>query len=112
MDHFLSDLLPEGYRLEEYKRNSAGSVSILCTNSLDEYIIFCISPYTGTFHVDTEDLTAENIKLSKCEALLTNKGWYQLTWVDEANGKLLQLEATALSREEIIALAEKIEKNR
>lgn len=112
MDHFLSELLPEGYRLEEYKRNSTGSVSILCTNSLDEYIIFCISPYTGTFHVDTEDVTVENIKLSKCEALLTNKGWYQLTWVDDTNGKLLQLEATALSREEIIALAEKIEKNR
>lgn len=112
MDHFLSELLPEGYRLEEYKRNSTGGLLIVYANAEEDMVVLYIESYKGTLHVDTENAASETLSVLGCKAILISKDGYQIIWFNEQEGQMLQLDATALSREEIIALAEKIEKNR
>ena len=111
-DAILEGLLPADYCLETYDQNSAGGISIMYVNPLGEYIILCVDPYAGTLHVDTEDAVAEYTTISGCEAVLINKDGFQLVWLNVESGQLSRLEATALSREEIINLAENIERKR
>lgn len=112
VDAILEGLLPADYYLETYDQNSAGGISIMYVNPLGEYIILCVDPYAGTLHVDTEDAVAEYMTISGCEAVLINKDGFQLVWLNAGKEQLSRLEATALSREEIVNLAENIEKKR
>lgn len=50
------------------------------------------------------------LRILSHEALLIEKDGYQLVWFDEDTSRLYQLSASALTREEVIALAKNIEK--
>ena len=52
----------------------------------------------------------EKVQILSHDGFLIEKDSYQLVWLDSDEGKLFQLTASAMSREEIIALAENIEK--
>lgn len=81
-------------------------------NDANDYIILVSESSEGTLHVDTENAASGTLSILGCEAILINKDGYQLVWLNEQHGQLLQIDATALSREEIITLAEEVEKMR
>lgn len=111
LDAVLADALP-GYRQENFLQTSTGSFTIVYANAEGDTVILLIAPDQSTLHIDTEQSTAESLTILGCEAVLVVKDGCQLVWFHEERGELLQLDATALSREEIIALAERIEGSR
>lgn len=106
------DFFPEGYDLTYCEKPSTGGFLLMYENDANDYIILVSESSEGTLHVDTENAASETLSILGCEAILINKDGYQLVWLNEQHGQLLQIDATALSREEIITLAEEVEKMR
>lgn len=105
----LEGLVPADYELEVFDSADTGDIAIIYVNPQDERIAFFAMPNTSTLQVDTEDAVVENTSVAGCEALLIDKNGYVLVWFSSASNQVRRLDARALSREEILALAEKIE---
>ena len=108
----LAGLLPEGYMLVIHRENSTGGVFVKYENESGEYILFSENCGINILDVDNEDAITEHTTLLSCPAVFIEKNEYQLAWANQEAERLCRLEASALSREQIIALAENIEKNR
>ncbi len=106
------DFFPESYDFKYCENTSSGGFLLVYENDANDYIILTVEPSEGTIHVDVENAVSETLSVVGCNAILINKDGYQLVWLNEKTGERLQLDATALSRGEIITLAEKIEKMR
>lgn len=113
-DNPLEGFLPGDYTKVLHRRSSSGSWATLYEDSSGERICLYIDPYFyGSLHVDTEGATIpEKIQIASYEAILTEKNGYQLVWLNTDINLFYHLEASDLSREEIISLAENIEKSR
>lgn len=107
----LEGLLPAEYELELCDIASSENTLVEYINEQGNYIIFFSGPSTGTLHADNEDAITEHISISNREAILICKNGYKLIWSNSDGSKLYQLETDALTREEIIAIAEKIKEN-
>lgn len=105
----LAGLLPEEYEAEMHESNTLGNHIFVYRNDAGDSVIYGSDPYYGVLHLDTEDAIVEHIRICSCEAVLIWKGEYRLVWINPEKKKVNCLEASALSREEIIDLAEKIE---
>lgn len=109
----LSKLMPEGYMAVQSGSAETDNFAVLYENNAGDSIYFCIDPYDGMLHVDTESVVStEKLKIGDCNAVLVEKVGYQLLWLDEKVGMVYQLSADALTREEIVDLAKNIGKIR
>lgn len=108
----LDGLLPAEYKLESFEKATTGNISILYANPQGEYVIYFSDPYTSTIHLDTENASVEHTLVSGRDAILINKNGYQLTWFNDAGDQVYRLDASSLSKEELIEIAEIIEKRR
>ncbi|MBQ6431192.1 MAG: DUF4367 domain-containing protein [Oscillospiraceae bacterium] len=113
-EDLLEGLLPDGYVPALYDESGQGDQTIMYKNlqNEEEFVFYNYYPMTGTLHVDTEDAVVENITIYGYEAILIQKHGYQLVWYYDGGAPLQILSATSLSREEVIALAEAIERRR
>lgn len=96
------DFFPEGYDFKCCENTSSGGFLLVYEDDANDYIILTIEPSEGTLHVDVENAASETLSILGCKAILINKDGHQLVWLNEKKGERLQLDATALSREEII----------
>ena len=108
----LDGLLPEEYILSTYQEKEAGGVLLIYENSDGKTVLFSENSYSGTLNIDNEEAVTERLTILSYEAVLIGKEEYQLVWLDPNNKRIYRLESDALSREQLIALAEKIENNR
>lgn len=108
----LAGLLPEGYQLVMFEENSMGGILLMYKNEAEEYILFSEDPRISVIDVDNENAITEHITILSCPAVFIEKNEYQLAWVNQEAERMCRLEASALSREQLITLAENIEKNR
>ena len=92
-----------------YDLNRTGNISAFYENAQGDSITFDVCLSQGVIQMDTEEAAAqERLKIHSHDAVLVEKNGYQLVWLDTETSRLFHLNATALSREEIIALAENI----
>lgn len=105
----LDGLLPEGYELIMYEKYSNGGFAALYENKEKAYVRISEKPHTATLFLDNTDTITEHISGLLNNAVLIEKEGYRLAWVNRETNQMCCLDADALSREEIIALAEKIE---
>lgn len=111
VDGPLAGLLPEGYVLRIYDVGSTGDTFIVYENENGDIVALNIFPNQSSFQIDTEDASAsERMKIASYDAVLIEKDGYQLAWLDTEEKLLYYLDVSALSRDEIIELAENVEK--
>ena len=109
----LAGLVPEGYTPVECRRASNGNLTIWYVDAGDGMIYYNEFIMTnGTFQTDTEDAVIEDITIGGRDALLIEKYGYKVVWYSPSGEVVYQLEGNQLSREEIIAIAEAIERGR
>ena len=108
LENPLADILPEGYELRLYDLNRTGNITAFYENAQGDSITLDVCKNQDVILIDTEDAVQERLKLGSYDAILVEKNGYQLAWLDVETARLFHLNATALSREEIIALAENI----
>lgn len=108
----LDGLLPEGYELVVYEEYPAGGVTAIYKNTENDYILLSERRNTGKLKVDNENADTEHITILSYEAVLIGMEEYQLVWMNSDNERIYRLKVNALSREEIIKLAENIENAR
>ena len=109
LENPLADILPEGYELRLYDLSRTGNITAFYENAQGDSITFDVCLSQGVIQMDTEEAAAqERLKIHSHDAVLVEKNGYQLVWLDTETSRLFHLNATALSREEIIALAENI----
>lgn len=107
----LATIIPEGYSITEYTTTKGGGFAVLFENDSSESIYFFADSATKELRVDDEHAEfTTKLRILSHEALLIEKDGYQLVWFDEDSSRLYQLSASALTREEVIALAKNIEK--
>lgn len=107
----LAGLLPDGYALVLLDSSCYGSLFARYKNSCGDILTFNAYSDPSLLKVDNETAAkTEKVQILSYDGILIEKKGYQLVWLDTDEGKLYQLTASALSREEIIALAENIEK--
>lgn len=107
----LAGLLPEGYSLLLLDSSNYGSLTAYYENLQGDILTFNAYADTSLLQVDNEiAANTEKVQILSYNGILIEKNGYQLVWLDTDEGKLYQLTASALSREEMIALAENIEK--
>lgn len=102
-------LTPAGYELELCNIDN-DDIVIMYVNPHGDYIRYFSNPSIGKLYADNEDAVTESITISDQEAILIYKDGYTLIWLNSDGSILHRLEANALSREEIIALANSIVK--
>ena len=108
----MAGLLPEGYQLVMYEQNSMDGLLIKYENESGAYIFFSEKSNIGVLNVDNENALTEHTTVLSFPAVFIEKNEYQLAWVNQEAERMCRLEASALSREQLITLAENIEKNR
>lgn len=108
----LDGLLPDGYKEVLYEKYSSGGFTTIYENNRNQHIVFAEKTFGNNLEVDNESVATEQIKVLSYEAILIKKGGYRLVWLNSDDERICCLDADALSREEIIALAERIETNR
>ena len=108
----LDGLLPEGYELVMYEEYSTGGFAVIYEKAEQERILYSERTNNNMLTVDSEGAVTENLTILSYEAVLISKEGYQLVWLNETDERLYRIEADTLSREQIIELAENIEKNR
>lgn len=108
----LDGLLPEGYELASYEEYPTGGFTAIYRNTENGYILLSERLNAGSMKVDNENASTEHLTILSYEAVLIGKEEYQLVWLNSDNEQIYRLKVNALSREEIIKLAENIEKTR
>ena len=109
MNARLAKLLPEGYVQTDENVSSMGNTMATYVNSEGGRIVFSIKPQQRTFHFDTEETAStEKMKIGTYDAILVAKNGYRLIWFDAANNVLYQLITDALSKDEIISIADEL----
>lgn len=108
----LDGLLPEGYKEVLYEKPSSGGFTIIYENSRSQCVIFAERITDSNLEVDNEKVVTEHIAVLSYEAVLIEKEGYRLVWLNTDIKRMCYIDADALSREEIIALAERIENSR
>lgn len=108
----LDGLLPEGYKEVLYEKPSSGGFTSIFENDRGKYILFTETTLDSNLEIDNEDTITEYITILSYEAVLIQKGGYRLVWLNTDIDRMYCIDTDALSREEIISLAEKNEKNR
>lgn len=108
----LAGLVPDGYKLYIYNVSYGDNIDALYRNPQGERLSISVSPDNNTaIHIDTEGAASIEItKIQSFDALLVEKNGYQLVWLDTESHLLFHIHAFALSKEEVIELAENIEK--
>lgn len=107
----LAGLLPDGYALILLDNSHYGSLTARYKNVWGDMVTFNVYADQSLLQVDNElAAKTEKVQILSHDGFLIEKDSYQLVWLDSDEGKLFQLTASAMSREEIIALAENIEK--
>lgn len=107
----LAGLVPDGYKLAIYNASYNGSIDALYRNPQSEQLLISVGPDNTALHIDTEGAASvETMKIQSFDALLVEKNGYQLVWLDTESHLLFHIHAFALSKEEVIELAENIEK--
>ncbi len=108
----LAGLVPDGYKLTMYNAGYSGHVDAFYMDPRSERLSIGVGPdFNAVIDIDTEGATSvETIRILSFDALLVEKNGYQLVWLDTESHLLFHIHATALSREEVIKLAEEIEK--
>lgn len=113
VDNLLEGLLQVDYNLEACQTTSNGNISIVYKNSQDDFVFYDeFNTNGGVYRLDTEDAITESISIAGNEAILIYKYGFKLVWFNSTGSFMYQLDAPALSREEIIELAEAIEERR
>lgn len=107
----LEGLLPAGYVPVLLEKSTTGGIFAMYENAAGAYIIFSAIPHTGVINVDSENANIEHTAILSYHGVLIQKNEFQLLWENRETGRMCRLEANALSREQIVALAENIEKN-
>ena len=104
-------LLPLEYRLVLSEEDSDENTVFLYMNAAGESITVSIDIYNGVYRVDTEDAAfTETIVLGANDAYLISKNGYRMIWIDEKSERVYQLSASNLAKEDVIELAQKLEK--
>lgn len=109
--NLLDGLLPAAYAPVILEKSRTGGIFAMYETAEGSYIIFSAIPHTGVINVDSENANIEHIAILSHDGMLIEKNERQLLWVNQETRRMCRLEANTLSREEIIALAENIEKN-
>ena len=110
--NYLAGLLPAGYELAEFT-DEDGILNVVYKNSAGEEIRFELSPKAEGSEPDAEDAVTETLTIGGCGAALSTKdGSWQIVWSRDGEAYACRLEAAALSREDLVALAEAIESRR
>lgn len=107
----LDGLLSADYAPVILEKSRTGGILAMYETAEGAYIIFSAIPHTGVINVDSENANIEHIAILSHDGMLIEKNERQLLWVNRETGRMCRLETNTLSREEIIALAENIEKN-
>ncbi len=108
----LEGLLPDGYEEVLYEKYASGGFTIIYENSRNQYVFFTENALGSNLGVDNEESTSEHIAILSYDAVLIEKGGYRLVWLNTDFERMCCIEADSLSREEVIALAERIENSR
>lgn len=109
----LKELLPEGYVQVANEVSSTGNASTVYANPAGDRIVFCTNSHRGILHLDTEGAAfSEKTSVGTHEAILIEKNGCHLAWFDSEGKILYQLVSNSMSREEMIDLANNLEKNR
>lgn len=108
----LADLIPPGYEWSVLDTADPENIAVIYTNPQGEQIAYFTTPGYGTLHADTEDAVVENVTVCCLDAILIEKNGYHLIWFGADNESVYELVGTALTRDEILAMAEAIESNR
>lgn len=107
----LAGLVPDGYKLYIYNVSYGGNIDALYRNPQSARLEICVGPDNAAIQIDTEGAASvETMKIQSFDALLVEKNGYQLVWLDTESHLLFHIHASALSKEEVIELAENIEK--
>lgn len=110
--NYLAGLLPAGYELAEFT-DEDGILNVVYKNSAGEEIRFELSPKAEGSDPDAEDAETETLTIGGCGAsLVTTDGSRQIVWSRDGEAYACRLEAAALNREDLVALAEAIESRR
>lgn len=110
--NLLEELVPNGYTLRMSEENYEGGILCIFENSLGNRIILSEDPHYSEFDVDNENSKMESLTILSYEAVLISKEGFKIVWFVPEKNRICYLESDALSREQIISLAEKLENNR
>ena len=108
----LAGLVPPGYERSVLDTADPENIAVIYTNPQGEQIGYFTTPGYGTLHADTEDAVVENVTVCGLDAILIEKNGYHLLWFGADNESVYELVGTALTRDEILAMAEAIERGR
>ena len=108
----LADLVPAGYERSVLDTADPENIAVIYTNPQGEQIGYFTTPGYGTLHADTEDAVVENVTVCGLDAILIEKNGYHLIWFGADNESVYELVGTALTRDEILATADAIERSR
>lgn len=110
--NYLEGLAPADYELTEFL-DQDGTLYILYTNPAGKEICFNLFSKGDSLDSDSNDAATEALMICGCDAtLLTKDGKQQVVWSRDEEACICRLEASAMCREDLIALAEAIESRR
>ena len=110
-DISLPTWLPEGYVLTSLSCED-GHTNAKYTSELGNQILYKELPDSFTYGIDTEDTDEiKSISINGYEGVFVSKGEKSsITWGDTASNKFIRISSETISEEEIIRIAESVEK--
>ena len=93
--------LPDGYALVSSTITEHLTL-VAYQNENGDIVQLNITPAEGEIRLDTEGARYSEIELYEYKAILLEENGYQVFWHDESNGVVYTVQATALSKEQII----------
>jgi len=110
--NYLEGLTPADYELAEFSDRDE-ILRILYRNPAGETICFELYPTADAEASDGEAAAAEALTIGGCDAALIAKdGVQRIVWSRDGEESICRLETSAISREDLLALAEAIENKR
>lgn len=110
--NYLEGLTPADYELAEFSDRD-DMLHILYRNPAGETICFELYPSADASEPDDSGTEAEALTIGGCDAALIAKdGVQRIVWSRDGEESICRLETSAISREDLLALAEAIENKR
>lgn len=110
--NYLEGLTPADYKLAEFS-DQDDMLHILYRNPAGETICFELYPSADASEPDDSGTEAEALTIGGCDAALIAKdGVQRIVWSRDGEESICRLETSAISREDLLALAEAIENKR
>lgn len=105
----LAGLLPKDYTQIQCNRGSFRNVTIYYKNPQGDTVSLNIHPNPTSLQIDNENAAkTEKVQILSCDGTLIEKNGLQLIWMSSDKQTLFHLSASAMERDEFIALAENI----